>query len=359
MEVEFLSNMRYDLYVSEGEWREWKLKLGKFGTYYDQALQLYRAEETKSAMVITPTLPTFHQKLPSPPSTNHSASPRRTSQFSSAYPAYVYPTAAAPPRPRSPVRHYRNPVLQQLERKRSLDLSSEFPPAKRLHQAPSGISHPVGIPTSAFSMPTPGSMTAHTPSSTASGPRLLEESQPGGHSIPRLPVPRIQTNVPAMPQLAPLSFPSRAMSTVYPGSAGTWSQPTTPVSSLPPSNSLYGNPIPSLGEPHVEHNAYSAHPSPSHVFTPSRQGLSPSYFLTHRTSPYRPVRGVNTLLIPPPPASMANVARNIPFEQIYYQPLSKASTELRTGPLPYLQPDGWQQSNASTPIALPQYTYRH
>jgi len=183
-----------------------------------------------------------------------------------------------------------------------------------------------------------------------------------GSRVPRLPIPKIQTTTTGMlpsSHLAPISFPSsRAMSTVYPNTSTAWSQPVTPVSaSLPMVPNLYQNPIPSLGDHSRDHSNYaSAQASPSYgAATPTR--LSPSYFLTNRSSPYRPVRGVNTLLIPPPSASMQNVARNIPSEQMYYQPLSKAAAERRTGPVPYYQPEGWQQSNTSTPVPL-QYGYR-
>src|ERR1700743_1128751 len=33
MEVEFLSNMRYNLFTSEESWKNWHTKLGKFGTF--------------------------------------------------------------------------------------------------------------------------------------------------------------------------------------------------------------------------------------------------------------------------------------------------------------------------------------
>ncbi|KAI9872942.1 MAG: hypothetical protein M1823_008041, partial [Watsoniomyces obsoletus] len=39
MEVEFLSNMRYDLYVSELEWKDWKSTLGLLGSFYEKALK--------------------------------------------------------------------------------------------------------------------------------------------------------------------------------------------------------------------------------------------------------------------------------------------------------------------------------
>jgi vacuolar-type H+-ATPase subunit C/Vma6 len=39
MEVEFLSNMRYSLLASAEQWKEWQLKLGKFGDYFERAMK--------------------------------------------------------------------------------------------------------------------------------------------------------------------------------------------------------------------------------------------------------------------------------------------------------------------------------
>ena len=361
MEVEFLSNMRYELYVSESQWSDWKEKLGKFGAYYERALQLLQAEDLRSSMPVTPTYPSLSQKLPSPPFTNHNSSPLHTRHTS--YPNPTPIQSAGPYLPRSPIRHYRNPVLEQLERKRSIDHSADLPPAKRMQHASQSMQFPSTIPTPTSSTLSSGSFPLLTPESSASGPFSMGDSQIGNHFVPRLPIPKIQTNMASTNQLAPISIPTtRAMSTVYASSAtNTWPQPLTPISSVPPlSTGLYNNSIPSLDGSRADQSTYSSnHASPSyHVTTPSRQGLSPSYFLTHRSSPYRPVRAVNTLLIPPPSASMANAAREIPFEQIHYQPLSKGASDLRLGPLPYFHHDGMQQSNVSTPIALQQYAYR-
>jgi len=174
--------------------------------------------------------------------------------------------------------------------------------------------------------------------------------------FPRLDIPRLPTSIPPPPiaHPTPLSAQSnRSMSAVYPTATTSYSHPVTPISSVP--QNLFQNSIPSLGDGHRSISNYpSAHTSPSngyHTTTPTLPGLSPSYFLTHRTSPYRPVRHVNTLLIPPPPAALQMPVRNISAEQIHYQPLSKSTTERRTGLLPFFQPEGWQQSNVSTPVA--------
>ena len=91
-------------------------------------------------------------------------------------------------------------------------------------------------------------------------------------------------------QLAPLNMPvNRAMSSVYPmASSSGWSQPITPVSAGP--SNLYQNAIPNLGDAsRPPSHLSSRHTSPTgyNSMTPVMPGTSLSYFLTHRTSPYR------------------------------------------------------------------------
>jgi len=350
MEVEFLSNMRYDLYVSKEEWNSWNVLLGKFGRFYERASRPSRVDSRGSAPV-TPTSQIFPHKLPSPPATHHGQSPY----------SLPNPLSTVPRLSRSPVRQQRNAVLEQLERKRSMDFASDLPPAKRLHQA----SHPTfgQIPTALTptnSSYTPNTLPALTPDSFSMGSQV-----PTSLQLPRLPMPRIETTRSlSNAHLAPLSFPtSRAMSTVYPQASSASSQPITPVSAGPSASvSLYQNQISDLGNGSRQHSNYvSANSSPAtlaYTAITSRPGLSPSYFLTNRSSPYRPVRGVNTLLIPPPSASMQNPARNMAQDQIHYQPLSKAGAERRSGPLPSIAQDSWYQGSQATPLVPQQYLYR-
>jgi len=142
------------------------------------------------------------------------------------------------------------------------------------------------------------------------------------------------------------------MSTVY-TPVCTWSHQTAPSSTTIP------QPVTSRGlsvgfpEP-LRHQspfpATSATISPAlstyYVHTPQSR-LSPSVVID-RNSPYRPVRAVNTLLYPPPSASLQH-PKPLPFNQMHYQPLGKTISERKTGVLPYLQPDGWPEP----PIAQP------
>ena len=95
--------------------------------------------------------------------------------------------------------------------------------------------------------------------------------------------------------------------------------------SLHPGESSNISPTPSLG----------ANPQQSL----SQAHSSPSYFLSHRNSPYCPVRGVSTLLVSPPRAAVQNVVQSLPLNQMHYHPLGSARTDYRTGVVPYMHHD--------------------
>lgn len=256
MEVEFLSNMRYDLYASAEEWAEWKANLGRFGAFYETALHLPAADQSRSTAPVTPTAMNFPQKLPSPPSTHHHASPYSAStSLASHYPTLPYPN--------SPLRQQRIPSISQQERKRSLDQCADVPVAKRPHYSTalssgSGAVH--------HALPYPPSSLRVSPNATINSTTLPAPSMTS--DMPRLELPNIEPGT-LMPsgQLAPLSIPiSRAMSSVYPGVNNTYPESVTPISAVPPS--LYQTPIPNLGDGSrngISHSA--AHASPSHGFT--------------------------------------------------------------------------------------------
>ncbi|KAK3060401.1 hypothetical protein LTS18_008620, partial [Coniosporium uncinatum] len=133
MEVEFLSNMRYSLFTSEEMWKEWHIKLGKFGTYFDQATRPMDNTPRFSSL-LAPTLQ-MPPALPSPPTSNY-ASPPYVSTYSPAHPTrsntpFLLPqigsTAVSPVGP-----------LPELDprataRKRSYDEHIEEPAPKRLN----------------------------------------------------------------------------------------------------------------------------------------------------------------------------------------------------------------------------------
>ena len=346
MEVEFLSNMRYNLYVSSEEWEDWMVKLGKFRVFLFESS---RVSVQRTMALNTPTPLTLPQhKLPSPPSPLHNEVQNYPTQI-------LTPNSTAMPRSQraSPVRSFPDSILGP--RKRSLDVSSEEPPAKRGMQSLPASTVPSRSATAVARLPsiyTPTSSAPFTPAPETSynAPAHASLSSSG---IPRLPMPRIQTNLdPVTASVNPwnnqLPLPNgRAMSSVYPSNS-SWTQPTTPTSTIP-SGSLnpYHNSaptIPDTSQAGTPFSVRSVHGSPVshnfHTLTPTTH-LSPSVFLNNRNSPYRPIRAVNTLLYPPPSTSLQNPSRNIPFDQMHYQPLSKQSAERKVGVVPYLQQDPW------------------
>lgn len=366
MEVEFLSNMRYNLYVSEAEWGAWKVKLGKFGAFFEGASKLVSTDS--SAAPVTPMAQSIPHKLPSPPATHHNinvyALPRPSPAAS-----LPNPYSAAPHPPQSSIRP-QHMMPEHLSRKRSLDPLSELPSAKRMFNPEISSAQHSTISTPETVVNAPGTVTNYPLESIGSDFNTANVASGYGDRIPRLPMPRIRTTMSQSgdfnsSQLAPLALPNgRAMSTVFSSPSNAWTQQTTPVTTVPFSTTnLYSNPIPSLGDTSRSQSAFgSADVSPSaasyHTATPTRPGLSPSYFLTNRSSPYRPVRNVHTLLIPPPSASLHNPSRNIGHDQMRYQPLSKTTTERRAGVVPYFQQDAWAQGHTFTPSVPAQHDFR-
>lgn len=339
MEVEFLSNMRYDLYVSAEEWTEWKGKLGRLGAFYEKAA---RFNPRLSPGPVTPTVSASPHILPSPPS-NHSAS-----MSSKAYNGLPNPALNGPSLQLSPSRGPRYGSADILDsRKRSLDLSADGPAAKRLHYsspARKDLFTPAYAPAASIASAAP---------SVVAPLRNVQHSSNG--TLPRLPMPRLPLSVNTGPSsdnhLAPLQLPAaRTIANNFtPTSLSSWSNPVTPAAQV----DLFQQPIPSLGDLSRSHSAIqSARTSPNAytTVTPVHQGTSPSYFLTNRQSPYRPVRHVNTLLYPPPSTALQPQARAVGHDQIHYQPLSKIDFERRSGPVPYHQPEGYYQSQANTPL---------
>jgi len=116
----------------------------------------------------------------------------------------------------------------------------------------------------------------------------------------------------------------------------------TPTKRLSPQHVLASNaPYPG-SSPLVD--SYGHHAG-SGVHTPISH--SPSIYLQHRNSPYRPIRGVNTLLIPPPAAflSQYHFSNTLTPSHLHYQPIGRRN-EYRTGIVPeYTMPHPGEQHN--------------
>ncbi|GKZ28668.1 hypothetical protein AbraIFM66950_011104 [Aspergillus brasiliensis] len=354
MEVEFLSNIRYNLFVSKEEWNEWHVKLGLFTNYFNNAPRASEKNEkhpTPPVLHVSPTmvpspraqLPSPSTKLPSPPASDH----LRTQTWAMPLNAVPYTSAPQPSGDLPPATS---------SRKRSREEPVEELPAKRAAVQNSMLT----------SMPTLPPSSALT--SIPALPPVLASSSVPPHlpampdSVSRLPRPNFPSHslAPTMPaSLSQLPPSGRVMPPVYNPSANWVPQmppttvPTTAVAPL--ANGMYNTSI-SLPDPSRHHNspfavtsgtispavsAYSVHTPQNH--------LSPSFFLANRNSPYRPVRSVNTLLIPPPSTSLQQ-QRSIPFEHMHYQPLGKSAAERKTGLLPYLQHEAWPQGPFPQPI---------
>ncbi|KAL8712125.1 MAG: hypothetical protein Q9220_003559 [cf. Caloplaca sp. 1 TL-2023] len=364
MEVEFLSNMRYTLYASELEWKAWHIKLGKFFKYFDIALKT--PTETSPRTLNPPvTASNGPPNLPSPPASNHTSPPYTISHSftHNNTPTYPHPLSVPPYMPLagpSSLVTLPDPSLKPAPRKRSHDqiVENDEPPAKR--QAPSTVSSAASSSTL-----TPSSLNGFTPSTSFTTPSTGHSSSMGGM---RLPMPNLSISTghqssglqgPVLPQL-PLS------------SGATKAANLPSVSRLPQSGFLPS--LPQNLRLHYDGNHASSPttdwssrrsscatsvetPSPTTIHFPQSAHtpthLSPAAFPLPRNSPYKPVRTFNTLLVPPPSASMHNSVRDISNGQMHYQPLGKPASQSRPGVLPFLQHDSWGQPQ-DRPIYLPQ-----
>lgn len=335
MEVEFLSNMRYSLYTSAETWNEWHKKLGKFGAFAERAIQML--DSPMRIPILQTGLSSVPAPLPSPPASTNASPP-----FQASYsPAHITRTNTPLLLPQigstivSPIGPLPEVDLKPPTRKRSHDEDLVEPPAKRYAAS------------NALQLPYPVSTGAEMPISHA----LMHHRV----SLPSLSIPPTMT-APAI-QLAPqLPLPgSRAMSLVYPPPM-QWPPSTSAPVSIPPLQTTALPPVTGVQfdssrqlSPYPLQSASSSPLSatfpPTSSNTPHHSRLSPSYYLAQRSSPYRPVRSVKTLLVPPPSAAMHNSARPITQAQMQYHPLGRPMNERRVGHLPYIHHDAWPQTN--------------
>lgn len=300
MEVEFLSNMRYSLFVSNKEWTVWHTTLGRFWTFWDKAQRL---PMEVACRIPAPTLPVVPPSLPSPPSSNISSPPFY--HVPSMMPAH------------SPITLMPQPDFQSPSRKRPYDPTVGMqPPSKRVTRSMAPL-----LSTSGAQFPL---LTPSAPMNNVNVPRLSLDIFPAQHHSAPI-APSNQLPLPG----------TRSMASVY-------SHPTPQISpiSTGPINHNVNYSQSRNTSPYSQHNSihHSAASSPT---TPGFSQHSPNWILGNRNSPYRPVRGVNTLLVPPPSTSVLPPA--LAYDQMHYQPLGKSRTEYKTGVVPYLQTENWPQ----------------
>ncbi len=365
MEVEFLSNMRYTLYASENEWNAWHVKLGKFWKYFEAGSKTPLEAPPR---ILDPPTPSPHglPNLPSPPASTHTSPPYSTSNsFHSNTSTHSHPLSMPPYLPPigpSPLGPVPDAGSRPATRKRSHDQASEEfePPAKR--QAPSSASFPVPNTNAA-----PSTLDGFTP-------HPAYATTPTGHinslSAPRLPTPNLsiltgsQNNKYLGPGAVQLPLPVRSSKTAC--LPGVTRLPQSGILPSLPQNMRFSHDSGSHGSSPVtdwppRHFPYSTSaagtPSPTSLsFPPSAHTpthLSPAAYAYPRNSPYKPVRSVNTLLVPPPSAPINNISHSLNNSQMHYQPLGKPISQSRPGVLPILHYDSWGQPQ-DRPLYLPQ-----
>ncbi|KAJ5846070.1 hypothetical protein N7534_009739 [Penicillium rubens] len=339
MEVEFLSNIRYDLFSSEAEWARWHTKLGLFGDYFNQASML----PVESAPMLRVSPPRVQSQSPS----SKLPSPGTDAFRSQPPPNWYMPPNGLPYS--LPPQHMGGEVAMGGSRKRSRDETDELHPTKRIALSSATSAPSMTVPVTAMNaMPTLPPVL--TPTSAPVAPMNVSRLPPPHHPPP------LPTSYPA-PQTLPPAASSHLPAIMPPiyNRPANWQQ-MPPLSVPPMPSSMYTTPsLPELGRHHQSPFGVSSatvSPAGSAYSVPTPQThLSPSFF-ANRNSPYRPVRSVNTLLIPPPSSSLQQ-QRNVPFDHMHYQPLGKGNTSRKTGLLPYIQPDAWNQAPYLHPVYPP------
>ncbi|KAH3939396.1 hypothetical protein HBH53_235390 [Parastagonospora nodorum] len=343
MEVEFLSNMRYSLFTSKERWEEWHTVLGKFGTFFDKASRIPASGTISPVGPPTPSLAVPHNFVPSPP-TAQQTSPPTAMMYSPNHAAFSNTPLLQPQATSTTVSPIGSlPELGPIVRKRSADYGAEQSFKRQAHGfAPGPYGNAPPIPT----LQTPVNRSFEVPPSVNRLPPL-----------PSLSIPAPQPMQPAQGKNwseLPLPGPgARSMAMVYPPPV-QWQQPIGTPTSMP-APPFSNNYTPTSSSRQMSPYPPSAGSSPVSAYpTSASRQLSPSHFLNQRQSPYRPVRGVHTLLVPPPPTSMHNPAQNIGYNQMQYQPLGRPNTERRAGLLPYMDRNAWPETNQFNQLPIPQ-----
>lgn len=366
MEVEFLSNVRYNLFVTSKEWSTWQSKLTVFANYFERASRLAAESETQ------PTTPTVqaspgpdNNNLPAPAASNTLPSypAKLVSPSASQFVPDSIPPAEVPAMRLPSVSGSLNsqPVIEPIttsQRKRSWDEDTTDYPSKK--QANAGNRWMPQVQTVSPPKLPPYSVPPQVHQSSAPAPTLrVSIPTTAAPPITRLPKPTFNDMASSQSFNFGPSGPPQPVSVTTQPLASTCSyqpvisnpMPPYPTSQPLPAN-LAQNPHPYSDMPRRQApyplvtsttispalSAYSAH-------TPTR--LSPSSLLLDRNSPYRPVRAVNTLLYPPPSGSLLQ-PRQLSVDLMRYQPLGKR-TEGKTGVLPYSQPQGWMDRRIPQP----------
>lgn len=363
MEVEFLSNMKYNLYTSKEQWSQWHVLLSKFADYFDKALRVYPAMPTPMSIAsshlnghpVLPFTPPSEQLSPPQAISQHTGAPQR--QLPTPLPVYSMATGGPQPTARFTedlrATSLRAAGSRSESRKRSFDEPMFVLPHKHAR-------FDTQFNGSSVSYPLPPS--------------------PQQHNLPRLPVPAS-----SMPSISATPLYAPSYTTTVPTSTSQMTLPT-PVAlpqdqlwqsgpvptpgSLPPggpslasllnqaSQSMHSFPTPLSMQAIPQPGSQNVSPTNTNYPTP-QNAHSPSGYLMYRNSPYRPVRQVNTLLAPPPAmATLQSPSQHMSQHPTYYQPLSKAPIEPRQGMVPYLTPRQFQMAPMDPSRQMPPLEWR-
>ena len=337
MEVEFLSNMKYNLFTDVDDWSKWQSLLGKYASFFDRATRPQPVQSRPAPILPPASSLQLPISLPSPPASNQ-ASPPYAAELAQTGFAYHAPSSHGPTPAPSPLSLIPTSNATYTEsKKRSRDDYSTEPPAKRVATGPQDYASP------------------HYANQASHNPRL---------TLPSLPIPPSSsqssngpTSLPQTHQLPPLNVPARAMGIAFPSSVGQ-SQPqvgatagpsSQPASQMPSQyQSRQQSPYPGSG---AASPTNGLQPSATALHPPSQ--ISPTFFLQQRNSPYRPVHNVSTLLYPPPSGALQHRPQSTEFQRMRYQPLGKSVQQPQSGHLPYVAQNVWldgNQQQAMTPV---------
>ena len=331
MEVEFLSHMKYNLYTSKEEWLDWHKQLARLFLFFTVPSPDLQHARTGQTYALKPSTIHTPRTLPSPPASNNPSSPPYPLSISPSYPQYGNggPTLPQPvPSSVSPV-HSVPPLDYPYARKRSHDEAAHVaePPPKRQYNYEAYQASRTSTPVPAL-------------------PSHSQVPHLANHPVPTLPPPPQQNRLPGyVPAPTPASSNYTSSQQLPP--VGTWQNPpasqASDLRSLPALQVATGTHYLDRTRQNTPYGPISRNHSPvaptfsssaaAHSGT-SQGHLSPSFFLHQRSSPYRPVRSISTLLVPPASGQLRNHPQQLPEEQMYWQPLGRQSVA-RTGRLPY------------------------
>ena len=361
MEVEFLSNMRYNLLASKGEWENWLLKLASFHEYYERASTMLVSpivvNSPTNQGVNSPFLPPARGAVPQNPEFTLASTQVVASRLSptsghnqnwTAYQANAVSPLATKPATSGLGSRKRSPDPGELAEHPAKRIA---PPRLGQVAMPGMTARPNGPAESARLSVPQLSVVTTMPQSAAPILPSQQQQQQQQYSTPGGYMPAAPAQAPNFVSLPPLQLGVRAMSTVFqpttpvgiphpavPGSTGTISTPSTYHGAGVPTHPgmTYGTPTKHQSPANLAPYA----PSPMAEFPPGSAVLtpisnSPSFYLQQRASPYKPIRHVNTLLYPPPSASLDQYHLAVPVQptQMHYQPLGRRN-DVRTGVVP-------------------------